>query len=128
MNIHTNESQNTTLSSNKEVQYHCVIPMRRVSENRDNGNRTDDMSMGGNDLVMTVEAISTLRSLENLAPNDTRRPAFDPLRILVPMTDTCLILYAIVVILSMAMIALVVILAVIKKYFPWSDLQKYYEM
>ena len=102
--------------------------MRRISEKRGNGNRTDDMPIGDNGPVIPREATSTFQSLGNSASNETRTPTFDPLTILVPMTDMCLILYAIVVILAMAMIACVVILAIIKKHFPESDLRKYYEM
>ena len=86
------------------------------------------MSIWHTDRVISSGATSTSGSLGYSLHNETRSTPFDPLTILVPITDSCLIVYAIVTILAIVMVAFVVILAFFKKYFPESELWKYYDI
>ena len=95
--------------------------MNNVSENRDNENRTDGIPIGPNSTVIPAEDRNTIESLRNLESNGTRTSPIDPSRILVPITEACLVLYSIIVIISLVMVALVVIMALIKKYFTKND-------
>ena len=103
--------------------------MNSLSENRGRGSRSDDMLIGCNTSVTQTETRMTFGSSRNSESSGARSPPRDPLRILVPITDGCLILYAIIVIISLAMVALIVTMAIIKKYFTksafnsiWTDL------
>ena len=49
--------------------------------------------------------------------NTTTSPSFDPLKILIPITDGCLILMAIIFVIALAIVALIVSMAIIKVYF-----------
>ena len=108
---------------------------RRVSENCDGEielemirNRSSDMPTVHHDRVISEGDTSTPGSLASFASNETRTPPFDLLTILVPITDTCLILYAIIILLALGIVACVVILAIFHKYLPESELLKYYEI
>ena len=46
---------------------------------------------------------------------------WDPTKCLIPLTETCLILYAVIFVLSLGIVALIVGMAVIKVYFMKSD-------
>ena len=53
--------------------------------------------------------------------NDPSESSCDPLRVLIPITNGCLIIGAIIFILALAIVALIVMMAIIKVYFMKGD-------
>ena len=53
--------------------------------------------------------------------NDPSDSPCDPLKILIPMTNACLIIGAVIFILALAIVALIVVMAIIKVYFMKGD-------
>ena len=100
--------------------------MEGLSENRRLAIRTNPLLISDNHSARSSEAnISLLRTYER---NETGTTSCDPLTILVPMTDACLIVMAIIFIIALAIVALIVSMAIIKVYFSngifksvWTD-------
>ena len=103
-----------------------------VSESRDNeielemvGNRAAATSIGHNSSVLHEEATCAFDSVGNTISNETRTPPFDPLKILMPMTYACLVLFTALIFFALGMVALFGVVAIINKYVPdqygWQD-------
>ena len=78
------------------------------------------------EVSITPSLERSLQSDSMTGNNDTN--GWDPLKILIPITDGVLIIMAVIFILALAMVAMIVVLAIIKVYFKdgkigslWTD-------
>ena len=66
---------------------------------------------------ITSRTTTRFQSFQNTSYNETRTSSsFDPLEILISITDGCLILMAIIFVIALGIVAFIVAMAIIKKY------------
>ena len=62
-----------------------------------------------------------VQNFASISSVETKAHGFDPLTILIPVTDGILIIMAIIFLVALGIVALIVTMAIIKVYFPRGD-------
>ena len=106
-----------------------ALQMKIVGLDIENLANNNDQHVGEVKRSISVPAIHNCSSHSSLRddPNyvsiriNKEEEKCDPTKCLIPLTETCLILYAVIFVLSLGIVALIVGMAVIKVYFMKSD-------